>query len=71
MIKLICMSGGDPQNEGRGASGRRGIMQILLLFFNLCALFFQTATKFLGQIVTKLFGSNYLMKGKCQVFLLA
>ena len=30
---------------------------------NLCVLFFQTATKLSGQIVTKLFGLNYLING--------
>jgi len=39
---------GDYQTVRRGASGRREIFQNIVFSFNLCALFFQTATKFLG-----------------------
>ena len=42
-------------------------MKVLHIHFNLCALFFQTATKLLGQIVIKLFGRNYLMKGSVRL----
>jgi hypothetical protein len=45
-----------------GDPGRHGIFQNIVLSLNLCVLFFQMATKLLGQIV-KLFGPNYLMKG--------
>jgi len=36
---------------------------------NLCVLFFQTATKLLGQIFIKLFGLNYLTNGSVRYFL--
>jgi len=41
----------------RGAAG----FQKIVFSFNLCALFFQTATKLLRRIVTELFGPNYLI----------
>jgi len=51
--------------RGRGSSG---YFKILFLSFNLCVLFFQKATKFLGQIVVKLFGHNYLRKGSVRYY---
>jgi hypothetical protein len=50
----------DSKTVRRGAAGRRRIY----MFFcccNLCVLFFQTATTLLRQIVTELFGPNYLI----------
>jgi hypothetical protein len=35
----------------------------ILSFFNLCVSFFQMATELTRQIVTELFGPNYLIKG--------
>jgi len=49
------------------APGRLGIFQNSF-FFNLCVLFFQTATSLLGQIVIKLFGPNYLIYGSVIYF---
>jgi hypothetical protein len=37
-------------------------------FFAICVLFFQTATKLLGQIVIMLLGFNYLTKGSVGYF---
>ena len=54
---------------GDSQTVRRGVGYFNLFFFNflsfflsfnLCVLFFQTATKLLGQIVIKLLGLNYL-----------
>ena len=39
-----------------------GENKYLVFSFNLCVLFFQTATKLFGQIVSKLFGSKCLLK---------
>jgi len=51
-------------NDSQGAAGYFKI----LFFFNLCVLFFQTANTLLGQIVIKLFGPSYLIKGSVGYF---
>ena len=38
-----------------------GYLKIVFFFFNLFVVFFQTATKLLGQTIIKLFGNNYLI----------
>jgi len=43
----------------RGAAGYFKI----LFSLSICALFFQTAAKLLGQTVIKLYGCDYLIKG--------
>jgi len=40
--------------------GRMKMVSKYCFSFNLCVLFFEKATKLLGQIVIKLFGPNYL-----------
>jgi hypothetical protein len=40
-------------------------------FFQIMFIILSIVTKFLGQIVLKLFGIKYLIKGKCSVLLLA
>ena len=47
------------------------VLQNIVFSFNSCLLVFQTATKLVGQIVSKLFRSKYFLKGKCWVLLLA
>jgi hypothetical protein len=47
----------------RGDGGASGYLKILFLSFNLCVLFFQETTKFLGQIVANLFERKYLRNG--------
>ena len=50
-------------------NGRMEIISKYCFFsFNLCVLFFQMATKLLGQIVIKLFGPNYLTTGSVRYF---
>jgi hypothetical protein len=49
------------------APRRLGLFQFFF-FFNLCVLFFQTATSFLGQTVIKLFGPNYLIHRSVSCF---
>jgi len=44
------------------ALGRCGKCKNIVFSFNLCVLFFQTATKLLGQIVNRWFGPNYLLQ---------
>jgi len=44
------------------------ISKYCFCYFNLCVLFLQMATKLLGQIVTKLFGPNYLITGSVRYF---
>jgi len=55
----------------RNTLGRRlpklcaaGYFRILCFSFNLFVLLFQMATKFLRQMVIKLFGPNYLINGE-------
>jgi hypothetical protein len=55
---------GDFQTVRRGA----GYFN-LFVSFSLCVLFFQTATKLLGQIVIKFLGLNYLINGSVKYFL--
>ena len=52
----------------RGAPGRHGIFQNIVFSLNLCVLFFQTATKLLGQVVIKISWSDYLIKGSVTYF---
>jgi hypothetical protein len=48
---------------GDSQTVRRRIFQNVVFSFNLFVLFFQTATKLLGQIVINLFWPNYLIDG--------
>jgi hypothetical protein len=49
-----------------GAS--RDFSKYCFFCLNLCVLFFQTATKFLGQTVLKLFGPEYWINGSVIYF---
>jgi hypothetical protein len=54
-------------NEIGDSQGAAGYFKIFFSF-NLCVLFFRTATTLLGQIVIKLFGPNYLIKESISYF---
>ena len=58
-----CLFSDAPSRRFPNCAPRRlGIFQNIYIFFSLCV-FFQTATRLLGQIVIKLFGPNYLING--------
>jgi hypothetical protein len=46
----------------------RRMFQNIIFSFNACVLFFQTASKLLGQIVIKLSGADYLINGSVSYF---
>jgi len=51
----------DSQTVRRGAPGCYRIFKNIVILFNFYVVFFQTATKLLGQIVIKYFGPNYVI----------
>jgi hypothetical protein len=53
---------GDYQTVRRDVPKRHGIFQNIVFPFNLCVLFFQIATKLLGQVIIKMSGYDYLIK---------
>jgi len=62
MKTTIISYSGDCQTLHRDASGRCGIFQNYFLC-NLCVLYFQMATKVIGQKVIKLFWTKYFING--------